>query len=124
MITAGLLRTAGVTVTGVDIDELDTALTTGPRRGRDAAQAIARIEFTAAGTAERRQMTVRIGYALAMAAATGAPVRVADQLMDQLAVPAEGDLVVQFTRDVLLPKRRRGLSRLFRGHPPVLRAAR
>ena len=37
-------------------------------------------------------MTARIGYALAMAAATGAPVRVADQLMDQFAVPAQGDL--------------------------------
>ena len=44
------------------------------------------------------------------------PVRVADQLMDRLAVPAQGDLVDQFTRDVALPRRRRGLSRLFRGH--------
>ncbi len=90
VITASLLRAAGVTVTGVDIDELDTALTTGPRHGRDAAPATARIEFTAAGTAEPRQMPVRIGYALAMAAATGAPVRVADPLMNQLAVPAQG----------------------------------
>jgi hypothetical protein len=91
-ITAGLLRAAGVTVTGVDIDELDPALTTGPRRGREIAQATARIEWTAAGTAEPGQMPVRLGYALAMAAVTGAPVRVAGQLMDQLAVPAEGDL--------------------------------
>jgi hypothetical protein len=53
-----------------------------------------------------------------MAAATGAPVRVADQLMDQLAVPAEGDLAAQFTRHVPLP-RRRGWSRLFRGGPLV-----
>ena len=60
-------------MTGVDIDQLDTALTAGPRRGGDTAQAAARIEFTAAGTAEPRQMPVRIGYALAMAAATGAP---------------------------------------------------
>jgi len=37
-------------------------------------------------------MPVRIGYALAMAAATGAPIRVAGQLMDQLAVPAESGL--------------------------------
>ncbi len=80
VITAGLLRAAGVTVTGVDIDEMDTALTTGPRHGREAAQATARIGFTAAGTPEPRQLTVRIGYAMAMAAATGAPVRVADQL--------------------------------------------
>jgi hypothetical protein len=124
VITARLLRVAGVTVTGVDIDELDTALTTGPRQGHDTAQATARIEFTAAGTAEPQQMSVRIGYALAMAAATGAPIRVADQLMDQLAVPAQGDLVGQFTRDVPLPRRRRGLSRLFRGHPTVRPAVR
>ncbi len=124
VITADLLRVAGVTVTGVDIDELDTALTTGPRPGREAARATARIGFTAAGTAGPRQMTVRIGYALAMAAATGAPVRVAGQLMDQLAVPAQGDLAGQFTRDVPLPRRRRGLSRLFRRHSPVRLAAR
>jgi hypothetical protein len=47
-----------------------------------------------------------------MAAATGAPIRVADQLMDRLAVPAQSDLVDQFTRDVPLPRRHRGLSRL------------
>lgn len=35
VITAGLLHAAGVTVTGVDIGELDPALTTGPRHGRD-----------------------------------------------------------------------------------------
>ena len=124
VITAGLLRAAGVTVTGVDIDELDTALTTGPRRGRDTPQATAGIGFTAAGTAEPRQLPVRIGYALAMAAATGAPVRVADQLMDQLAVPAQDDLVDQFTRDVPPPRRRRGLFRWFRGHPQVRPATR
>jgi bifunctional DNase/RNase len=124
-ITADLLRAAGVTVTGVDIDELDTELTTGPRQGRARPQATARIEFTAAGTAEPRQLTVRVGYALAMAAATGAPIRVADQLMDQLAVPAQDDLVGQFTRDVpvTLPRRRRGLSRLVRG-PMVRQPAR
>src|ERR1700729_896712 len=33
VITAGLLRAAGVTMTGVDIAQLDTALTAGPRRG-------------------------------------------------------------------------------------------
>ncbi len=124
VITAGLLRAAGVTVTGVDIDELDTALTTGPRPGRDTAQATARIEFTAAGGAEPRQTPVRIGYALAMAAATGAPIRVTGQLMDQLAVPAQGDVLDQFTRDVPLPRRRRGLSRLVRGRKLVRQPAR
>jgi len=120
VITAGLLSAAGVTVTGVDIDELDTRLTTGPQHGRDAVRSTARIGFTAAGTAEPRQMTVRLGYALAMAAATGAPVRVADELMNQLAVPAQDDLAGQFTRGVPLPRRprrRRGWPRLFRGHP-------
>ena len=43
-------------------------------------------------------MTARIGYALALAAAAGAPIRVADQLMDRLAVPAQDDLAGQFTR--------------------------
>jgi len=116
VITAGLLRAAGVTVTGADIDTLDAGLTAGPRHGHDNARATARIEFTAAGSAEPRQLPVRIGYALALAAAAGAPVRVADQLMDRLAVPAQGDLVDQFTRDVALPRPRRGPSRLFRGH--------
>jgi hypothetical protein len=124
VITAGLLRAAGVTVTGVDIDELDPALTTGPRRGRGAAAAVARIEFTAAGTAEPRQMPVRIGYALAMAAATAAPVRVAGQLMDQLAVPAQDDLAGQFTKDVPLPRPPRGLSRLIHGRKLVRQPAR
>ena len=103
MITAGLLHAAGVTVTGVDIDELDTTLTTGSRRGREAAQATAdRVHY--AGTAELRQMPVRIGSTLAMAAATGAPVRVAGQVIDQLAVAAQDDLVGQFTRNVPLPQ--------------------
>jgi bifunctional DNase/RNase len=123
-ITARLLHAADVTVTGVDIDELDPALTTGPRHGRDLAQAAARIGFTAAGTAEPAQMPVRIGYALAMAEATGAPIQVADQLMNQLAVPAQGDLVDQFTRDVPLHRRRRGWPRLLRRHPPVRMATR
>ena len=51
-----------------------------------------------------------------MAAATGAQVRAADQLMDQLAVPAQGDLVGQFTRGVPLPPRPGGLPGLFRRH--------
>ena len=61
-------------------------------------------------------MTARIGYALALAAATGAPIQVAGQVMDELAVPAHDDLLGQFTRDVPLPKHHR-FARLFRGHP-------
>ena len=124
VITADLLRAAGVAVTGVDIDELDPALTTGPQHGRDLAQAAVRIEFTTAGPAEPGQMPVRIGYALAMAAATGAPIRIADNLMDRLAVPAQGDLAAQFSRDVPVPRHRRHWPRLLRRHPPVRMATR
>ena len=49
-------------------------------------------------------MPVGIGCALAMAAATGAPVRVAGQVTGQLAVAAQDDLVGQFTRNVLPPQ--------------------
>jgi hypothetical protein len=76
-----------------------------------------------AGAAEPRRMTVRIGYALAMAAATGALVQVAGPLMDQLAVPAQGDLVGQFVGDLPLPRPRRGLSRLVRRRKRVRRPA-
>jgi hypothetical protein len=85
-----LLQAADVAVTGVDIDELDAAVTAGPR-GRPDARALARIEFTRAGAGEPRQMQVPLGYALALAAAFGAPVRVADEVMDRLAVPARGE---------------------------------
>ena len=85
MITADLLRAAGMTMTGVGIDELDHALTTGPPHGRDDAQAAARIEFTAAGAGQ-----------------PGGPVH----------------------QNVPLPRRRRGLSRLFCRHPQVRLAAR
>jgi len=69
----------------VDIEELDTTLTsrlrqgrdttltTGLRQGRDTAQATARIGFIAASADADRQLTVRIRYPLAMAAATGTP---------------------------------------------------
>jgi hypothetical protein len=59
-----------------------------------------------------------------MAAATGAPIRIADQLMDRLAVPAQGDLAAQFTRDVPMPRHRRHWPRLLRRHPPVRMATR
>jgi hypothetical protein len=42
----------------------------------------------------------------------------------QLAVPAEGDLAGQFTRNVPLPRRRRGLSRLVGGRKLVRQPAR
>jgi hypothetical protein len=98
--TARLLQAAGVAVTGADIDELDAALTAGPRRGRRDARASARIEFTTAGAAGPRQMQVPLGYALALAASFGAPVRVAGQVMASLAVATHGeDLLGRFLGD-------------------------
>lgn len=76
-LASGLLGAAGAAVTGVDIDEL------GP--GVLAAQ------IGVAGPAGPRQVTVPPGSALALAAALEVPVRVADALMDRLAVPVTGD---------------------------------
>ena len=89
--TSRLLQAAGVAVTGADIDELDAAVTAGPRRGRPDAGASARIEFTRAGAGGPRQMQVPLGYALALAAAFGAPVRVAGEVMDSLGVATRGE---------------------------------
>ena len=86
-----LLRAADVAVTGVDIDELNAAVTAGPRRGHPDPRASARIVFTTAGAGEPRQMQVPLGYALALAAAFGAPVSVAGQVMDSLAVTTQGE---------------------------------
>ena len=72
-----LLLAAGVTVTAVHIDELGPQVTA------------ARIEI--AGPAGPRRVMGRLGHGLALAAAAGAPVRVADALIDRLAVPVPGD---------------------------------
>ena len=102
----------------MSIDELDAALTAGPQHGRDGTRPAARIELTAAVTAGPRRMTARIGYALALAAATRAPIQVADQVMDHLAVSAQDDLLGQLTRDVPLPRpKHHRFARLFRGQP-------
>ena len=75
-LTARLLAAAGVTVTTVDIDELGPEVTA------------ARIELgTSSGT---RHVVGRLGDGLALAVAAGAPVRVADAIMDRLAVPLSG----------------------------------
>ncbi len=83
-VTARLLRAAGASVTGVDIDvtaadidELSPQVT------------VARIGL--GGPAGTRQITAGLGLGLAMAAAAGAPVRLADAVMDRVAVPVVGD---------------------------------
>jgi RNA polymerase sigma factor (sigma-70 family) len=73
-LTDRLLRAAGTRVTAVDVDELGPEVTA------------ARIELaTPAGPAH---VTTRLLDGLAMAITAGAPIRVADAVMDRLAVPA------------------------------------
>jgi hypothetical protein len=89
-LTARLLRAAGAGVTGVDIDvtaadvdELSPRVT------------VARVRLS--GSAGPRQIAASLGLGLAMAAASGAPVRVPDAVMDRLAVPVTGeDLLTPF----------------------------
>ena len=73
-LTGPLLRAAGASVTRVDIDELGPDVTA------------ARIAVAAAtGT---RHVTARLAEGLAIAVATGAPLRVAEPVMDRLAAAA------------------------------------
>ena len=86
---ARLLHAAGVAVTAVDIEPA----------GQDVPElrsgtAAARVELTTAGGT--RNVTVSAGYGLKLAVAAGAPVRVADEVMDRLAVRVQGE-------DVLAP---------------------
>jgi Domain of unknown function (DUF151) len=98
-LTVQLLHAADVPVTGVDIDELDDGVTAGPPGPRRGPAPTARIEFTGAA-GPQRTMVVRLGYALAVAAGTGAPVRVSDAVMERLAVPVQGgDLLTPFLGD-------------------------
>jgi hypothetical protein len=81
---AQLLHAAGVAVTAVDIEPAGED-GPEPRPGT----AAARVGLaTAAGT---RQVTVSAGYGLKLAVAAGAPVQVADAVMDRLAVPVHGE---------------------------------
>jgi RNA polymerase sigma factor (sigma-70 family) len=74
-LTGPLLRAAGASVTQVDIDELGPDVTA------------ARIAVAApTGT---RYVTARLAEGLAIAVATGAPLRVADQVLDRLAAAAQ-----------------------------------
>jgi hypothetical protein len=81
---ARLLSAAGVAVAAVDIEPAGEAVPE-PRPDTSAA----RVELaTAAGTG---YVTVSAGYGLKLAVAAGAPVRVADAVMDRLAVPVHGE---------------------------------
>ena len=73
-LTGRLLRAAGARVTAVDVDELGPEVT------------VARIEL--ATPAGPEHVTTRLLDGLAMAITEGAPIRVADAVMDRLAGPA------------------------------------
>ena len=78
-----LLRTAGTAVSAVDIEPASDDV---PELRWDTVTARVGLA-TATGT---RPVTVSAEYGLALAAVAGAPVRVADEVMDRLAVPVPG----------------------------------
>jgi hypothetical protein len=81
---ARVLRTAGTAVSALDIEPASDDV---PELRWDTVTA--RIGLaTATGT---RPVTVSVEYGLALAAVAGAPVRVADEVMDRLAVPVPGE---------------------------------
>jgi hypothetical protein len=86
-----LLRAAGTEVSAVDIEPASDDV---PELRWDTVTARVGLAL-AAGT---RTVTVSAEYGLALAAVAGAPVRVADKVMDRLAVPVEGE-------DLLAPSR-------------------
>jgi len=83
-LTVRVLRAARAGVTGVDID-----LTESGADQLSPEVTVARIELAAPGGT--RQVTTSLGLGLALAVAAGAPVRLADAVLDRLAVPVPGD---------------------------------
>ena len=83
-IAARLLHAAGVGLTAVDIEPAGEDV---PELHPDTAAAQVGLA-TAAGD---RHVTVSAGYALKLAVVAGVPVRVADAVMDRLAVPVHGE---------------------------------
>jgi hypothetical protein len=83
-LAARLLAAASVSVTGVDIQ-----LTDADADELRPQAAVSHIGLT--GPAGTRRVTAGLGLGLAMAAAAGAPVRLADEVVNRLAVPVTGD---------------------------------
>jgi hypothetical protein len=83
-LTTRLLGAARARVTGVDID-----LTEAGAASLSPEVTVARIGL--AGPAGTRQVAADLRLGLALAAAAGAPVRLADAALDRLAVPVPGD---------------------------------
>jgi hypothetical protein len=96
---ARLLRAAGATVTGVDVE------LTAPDAGELAGNtAVARIEV--ASPVGPRQVTARLGLGLAVAAAARAPVRLPGEVLDRFAVPVAGDDLLGPVLDRIPPDQR------------------
>ncbi len=116
-----LLHAAGARVTGVDIEASMAGApeTAEAPRASGATQASGGLldpdaitaRVTIAGPSGERNAPTRLGLALALAVASGAPVRVADRLMERYAVEVAGDdplapfLDVEPPPDPLLPAR-------------------
>jgi bifunctional DNase/RNase len=83
-LTTRLLGAARARVTGVDIDVTEAG-------AADLSPEVSVARIGLAGPAGTRQVTADLGLGLALAAAAGAPVRVADAVLDRLAVPVPGD---------------------------------
>ena len=104
-LTTRLLGAARARVTGVDID-----VTEAGTAELSPEVTVARIGL--AGPAGTRQVTADLGLGLALAAAAGAPVRLADAVLDRLAVPVPGDdLLTPFLDRVPPPPARPGRKR-------------
>ena len=107
-LTDRLLRAAGASVTGVDIEV--TAADTDELTPQ---VAVARIGL--AGPAGTREVTADLGLGLAMAAVVGVPVRMAGALLDRMARPVPGDDLLGPFLDWVPPAGRA----LPGGHPPA-----
>jgi hypothetical protein len=83
-LTTRLLGAARARVTGVDIDVTDVG-------AAELSPEVTVTRIGLAGPAGTRQVTADLGLGLALAAAAGAPVRLADAVLDRLAVPVPGD---------------------------------
>jgi hypothetical protein len=105
---ARLLDVAGVEVTAVDIEPASEDVL----ELRSATAAARVVLATAAGT---RHVQVSAWYGLALAAAAGAPVRVAEGVLDRLAAPVQGeDVLAPFLPPAAAgPLRHPGLRRRF-----------
>jgi hypothetical protein len=106
-LTARLMSAADAGVTGVDIEV--TAADIG-----ELSAEVSTARIGVGGPAGARQVTARLGLGLAMAAAAGAPVRVADAVLDRLAVPVPGDDLLGPFLDRVPP----ASYRLVRRRPP------